>query len=254
MTISSRHPCALEGRVALVTGGSRGIGRAIALDLAAAGAKVGVGFNSDPGAAGETVRLLHGLGGEAVAIRASVADEAAVRAMCREVKTRFGRLDVLVNNAGITEDGFALMMSTKKWEKVLSVNLTGSFLCSREAMSLMASAKTGCVVNIASVSGFSPPPGQANYAAAKGGVIALTKALAREGAQYNIRVNAVAPGFIETDMTRNLAGTGLRRFVENIPLGRVGRPEEVAKVVTFLATDDASYINGQVIVVDGGLT
>ncbi|WP_338430134.1 3-oxoacyl-[acyl-carrier-protein] reductase [Synechococcus elongatus] len=241
----------LTDRVALVTGASRGIGRAIALELAAAGAKVAVNYASSAGAADEVVAAIAAAGGEAFAVKADVSQESEVEALFAAVIERWGRLDVLVNNAGITRDTLLLRMKRDDWQSVLDLNLGGVFLCSRAAAKIMLKQRSGRIVNIASVVGEMGNPGQANYSAAKAGVIGLTKTVAKELASRGITVNAVAPGFIATDMTSELAA---EKLLEVIPLGRYGEATEVAGVVRFLAADPAAaYITGQVINIDGGL-
>jgi 3-oxoacyl-[acyl-carrier protein] reductase len=244
-----------DGSVALVTGASRGIGAAIARDLAAEGATVVVNYARSAEEADKTVAAIEADGGRAAPWQADVGEEDAVRAMVRGIKKEHGRLDVLVNNAGITDDGISLMMSLDKFERVLRTNLTGSFLCSRDSMKVMARQEGGgAIVNIASVSGLAGMEGQANYSAAKGGMIALTKTLAREGAHFGVRVNAVAPGFVDTEMISTIPDDVRERFTAMIPLQRVGRPEEIASVVSFLASSKASYLTGKVVTVDGGLS
>lgn len=241
------------GSVALVTGASRGIGRAVALQLAADGCAVAVNFSSNQEKADEVVAEITSSGGSAVAVRADVGDEDAVRAMFAEVEDALGKVTVLVNNAGITDDGLILRMGSEQWDRVITTNLRSVFLCSKAALRGMIRAKTGRIVNISSVSGVSGNPGQANYAASKAGVIGFTKSLAKEVGSRSITVNAVAPGFIATDMTDALGDEVTGRAAEQISLGRLGTPEEVASVVGYLASDGASYITGQAIVVDGGL-
>lgn len=239
--------------VALVTGASRGIGRAIAVRLASDGFAVAVNYASSGAKAAEVVDEITSSGGTAIAVQADVGDEEAVRAMFADVEEALGPVGVLVNNAGITDDGLMLRMGADQWDRVIATNLRSVFLCSRTALRRMIRAKSGRIINISSVSGVSGNPGQANYAASKAGVIGFTKSLAKEVGSRSITVNAVAPGFIETDMTNALGDEVTGRAEEQISLGRLGTPEEVASVVGYLASDGASYITGQVIVVDGGL-
>lgn len=240
--------------VALVTGASRGIGKAIALDLAAQGVKVVVHYNHQAEEAASVVEHIQQSGGNAMLVQANIAQESEVQRMCREIKKQFGRMDILVNNAGITRDGFVTMMSENKWQEVIDTNLKGSFLCTREAIKIMHRQKCGSIINVASTSGLIGQPGQLNYSASKGGLIAFTKGLAREVASQGIRANVVAPGFTETDMTRQMEPTVLKKYLEMVPLGRIGQPEEIAYMVTFLASTRAAYITGKVFVIDGGLT
>ena len=247
--MSSSTP--LAGQIALVTGASRGIGRAIAEALAAAGARVVVNYASSDEAAAEVVRRIEAAGGQAWAHQANVAIEAEVEGMVKAVLEKEGRLDVLVNNAGITRDGLLMRMKTADWQSVIDLNLTGVFLCTRAVSRSMLKARSGRIINITSVVGLMGNPGQANYSAAKAGVIGLTRSTAAEFASRGITVNAVAPGFIATDMTRDL---NAEPILAAIPLGRLGQPEEVAGAVRFLAADAAAaYITGQVLAVDGGM-
>jgi 3-oxoacyl-[acyl-carrier protein] reductase len=243
----------LQGRVALVTGGSRGIGAAVAQALAAAGAALAVcARNGDAAAA--TAAAIAGQGGQAFGVAADVsraADTERVVAACVE---RFGRLDILVNNAGITRDGLVLRMKDEDWSDVLAVNLNGAFYCARAALrAILKQKQSGRIINVGSVVGSMGNPGQANYVASKAGLVGLTKALSREVASRGVTVNAVAPGFIETDMTAGLPGAAKDAYRAQIPLGRFGTAAEVAAVVAFLASDAAAYITGQVIHVNGGM-
>jgi len=241
----------LQDQVALVTGASRGIGRAIALDLAAEGAKVAVNYASSSTAAEEVVSQIKDQGGEAIAIGADVSQAEAVDTLVKAVMDQWGQIDVLVNNAGITRDGLLLRMKPEDWQAVINLNLTGVFLCTRAVSKIMLKKRKGRIINIASVSGLMGNPGQANYSAAKAGVIGFTKTVAKEIASRGVTANAVAPGFIATDMTKDLAADDILKF---IPLGRYGQPEEVAGMVRFLAADPAAaYITGQVFNVDGGM-
>ncbi|HJE83806.1 3-oxoacyl-[acyl-carrier-protein] reductase [Megasphaera stantonii] len=243
----------LTDKTAVVTGGSRGIGRAIAVALAAEGAKVAVIYAGNAAAAEETLSLIKEQGGEAVAMQCDVADDAAVSDMINAVKEQFGSVDILVNNAGITRDGLLMRMKEGDWQAVLDTNLTGVFHCTKAVTKLMMKQRSGAIINITSVVGQTGNAGQANYAAAKAGMIGFTKSVAKELASRGIRVNAVAPGCIDTDMTAVLSDAVKEDMLKSIPLGRVAQPEEVAKAVVFLASDNASYITGQVLNVDGGM-
>ena len=247
--MSSSAP--LAGHVALVTGASRGIGRAIALELGAAGAQVVVNYASSPEAAEAVVAAITAGGGQAWSHRANVADEGEVDAMVKTVLEKAGRLDVLVNNAGITRDGLLMRMKTADWQSVIDLNLTGVFLCTRAVSRAMLKARSGRIINITSVVALMGNPGQANYSAAKAGVIGLTRSNAAEFAARGVTVNAVAPGFIESDMTAEL---DKEPILAAIPMGRMGSAAEVAGAVRFLAADPAAaYITGQVLQVDGGM-
>ena len=241
----------LAGHVALVTGASRGIGRSIAIALAADGAEVVVNYANSPDAADAVVAEIKAAGGQAWSHQANVADEEQVETMVKTVIETCGRLDVLVNNAGITRDGLLMRMKTADWQSVIDLNLTGVFLCTRAVSRSMLKARSGRIINITSVVGLMGNPGQANYSAAKAGVIGLTRSSAAEFASRGVTVNAVAPGFISTDMTKELDVTPI---LASIPLGRMGQPEEVASAVRFLAADPAgAYMTGQVLQVDGGM-
>jgi 3-oxoacyl-[acyl-carrier protein] reductase len=245
---SSQH---LSERVAIVTGASRGIGRAVALALAAQGAKVTVNYASSSAAADEVVKAITEAGGSAIALQADVSKLEQVDTLVNQTLEKFGRVDVLVNNAGITRDTLLLRMKPEDWQAVIDLNLTGVFLCTRAVSKIMLKQKSGRIINIASVAGQMGNPGQANYSAAKAGVIGFTKTVAKELASRGITVNAVAPGFITTDMTSDLKSEEILKY---IPLARYGEPEEVAGMVRFLAADPAAaYITGQVFNVDGGM-
>ncbi|OKH19000.1 3-oxoacyl-[acyl-carrier-protein] reductase [Hydrococcus rivularis NIES-593] len=242
----------LQDRVAIVTGASRGIGRAVALALAAQGAKVVVNYASSSTAADEVVKAIAQAGGEAIALQADVSKAQEVDNLIEQTLNKFGRIDILVNNAGITRDTLLLRMKPEDWQAVIDLNLTGVFLCTKAVSKTMIKQRSGRIINISSVAGQMGNPGQANYSAAKAGVIGFTKTVAKELASRGVTVNAVAPGFIETDMTSNLSNT--EEILKFIPLGRYGKPEEIAGMVRFLAADPAAaYITGQVFNVDGGM-
>ena len=240
----------LKGKAALVTGGSRGIGRAVCLELARRGAAVAVNYAGNEQAARETVEACRALGVEAEAFQADVADPAACEELVKAVKDRFGRLDILVNNAGITRDGLLMTAKEEDFSRVLDTNLKGAYFCMKAASKVMMRQRYGRIISMSSVVGLRGNPGQTNYAASKAGILGLTKAAAKELATRGITVNAVAPGFIETDMTRDLSGQD-NGLLAAIPLGRMGQPQEVAEAVAFLAT--APYITGEVLRVDGGI-
>ena len=241
----------LASKVAIVTGASRGIGRAIALALAEEGANVVVNYARSSAAAEEVVTEITAAGGEAIAVQGDVSQEQQVDDLVKTAKDKWGTIDILVNNAGITRDNLLLRMKPEDWQAVINLNLTGVFLTTRLVSKIMLKQKAGRIINIASVAGQMGNPGQANYSAAKAGVIGFTKTSAKELASRSITVNAVAPGFIATDMTKDLKSEEILKF---IPLGRYGQPEEIAGMVRFLAADPAAaYITGQVMNVDGGM-
>ena len=241
----------LEGKVSIVTGASRGIGRAVARALAAEGATV-VLTARDGGRLAEAVAEITGSGGRAEAAAVDVADRASVESAFDRVVKAHGRIDHLVNNAGITRDNLLLRMKDDEWQQVLATNLTGVFLCTQAVLRPMLRQRSGRIVNVTSVVGLAGNAGQANYAASKAGVVGFTKSVAREIASRSITVNAVAPGFIDTDMTAAMTDKAREAVASSIPLGRTGRPEDVAGAVLFLVSDAAAYITGQVLAVDGG--
>jgi 3-oxoacyl-[acyl-carrier protein] reductase len=241
----------LKDKVALVTGASRGIGKATALALATEGAKVVVNYASSSNAADEVVKEIIEAGGEAIALQADVSQLEQVDNLIKQTLDKFGRIDILVNNAGITRDSLLLRMKPEEWQAVIDLNLTGVFLCTRAVSKIMLKQKAGRIINITSVAGQMGNPGQANYSAAKAGVIGFTKTVAKELASRGVTVNAVAPGFIETDMTSDLKSDDI---IKLIPLGRYGKPAEIAGMIRFLAAAPAAaYITGQVFNVDGGM-
>lgn len=239
----------LKGKTALITGGSRGIGRAIALKMAEQGADVAIVYSGDEAGAADTIRIAAESGVKAAAFKCDVSGFHAVKKLVESVKAAYGTIDILVNNAGITADGLILAMKEDAFDRVISVSLKGAFNMTRHVAPILVKKRSGRIINISSIAGLIGNPGQVNYSAAKAGLIGFTKAVARELAPRNVCCNAIAPGFIKTAMTEGLESP----LMEKIPLGRVGFPEEVAALAAFLASDDAAYITGEVIRIDGGL-
>jgi len=243
-----------SGRVAIVTGGGRGIGRAVAVRLAGEGANVAISFRSNEDAAGEAAEAVRGAGVECEIFRGDVASPEDVQALFKGVSDTFGRVDILVNNAGIRRDNLMMRMKEEEFDDVLRTNLGGTYLCTRAALRPMIRARWGRIVNISSVVGLVGNAGQANYAASKAGIIGFTKSVAREVAQRGITANAIAPGYVETELTGSLPEEVKGRIREQVPVGRFGETEEVAEAVAFLAGEGAGYVTGQTIAVDGGMT
>ena len=243
----------MEGRVALVTGGGRGIGRAIAVRLAKGGAKVAISYRSNDEAAAESAKLVREAGAECETFKGDVASSEDVAALIKGVGEAFGPVEILVNNAGTTRDNIMMRMKDAEFDEVLQTNLKGTYLCTRAVLRGMVRARWGRIVNVSSVVGLLGNAGQANYAASKAGIIGLTKSVAREVANRGITANAVAPGYVETELTGGLSGEIKDRILGQVPVGRFGEPEEIAEVVAFLAGDGAAYVTGQTIAVDGGM-
>ena len=243
----------LAGKVSLITGASRGLGRAIALKFATEGAKVAVNYLGNDAAAEDVIRNIISQGGEAVAVKANVADSDAVKTMVRQVTDQWGRIDILVNNAGITRDGLLPRMSDSAWDEVIDTNLRGAYLCTKFALRSMMNLSWGRIINISSLAGVIGNAGQTNYSASKGGLIAFTKAVAREVGSRNITANVIAPGFFVTDMTDKLPQETREMILSRIPLKRYGTPEDLAELAAFLASEASGYITAQVICIDGGV-
>ncbi len=243
----------LDGKIAIITGAGRGIGRAIAIKFAESGSKVVINYRNSLAQVEELLNTIRNAGGEAVAIQADISKEEEAKKLIEEVKNQFGRIDILVNNAGITKDGLMMRMQEEDFDQVIDINLKGTFFCMKHASNVMLRQRKGKIVNISSVVGLTGNIGQMNYAASKAGVIGMTKSAARELASRGITVNAVAPGFIETEMTEALADKVKEATIAAIPLKRYGYASEVAEAVSFLASEASDYITGQVLVVDGGM-
>ncbi|WP_053362128.1 3-oxoacyl-[acyl-carrier-protein] reductase [Bacillus sp. FJAT-27251] len=243
----------LEGKVALVTGASRGIGREVALELAREGANVAVNYAGSEAKAAAVAEEIRSLGREAIVIQADVSDADSVEGMVKQTIEAFGRIDILVNNAGITKDNLLMRMKESDWDEVININLKGVFLCTKAVTRQMMKQRSGRIINMSSIVGVSGNAGQANYVAAKSGVIGLTKTTAKELASRGITVNAVAPGFITTDMTDKLNEETKNEMLKQIPLARLGEPIDIARTVVFLASEDSRYMTGQTLHVDGGM-
>ena len=243
----------LENRIALVTGASRGLGRAVAVKLASCGASVALNYLSSDEEANKVIKEIESLGGRAMLCKADVSDSRSVRDMTRQIVKQWGKIDILVNNAGIVRDALLLRMPDEVWDEVINTNLRGAYLCAKYALRSMMDQGWGRIINIASLAGIVGNAGQANYSAAKGGMIALTKSMAREAGPRNITVNAIAPGFIVTEMTDKLPQETKDAILARIPLGRFGMTEDIAELASFLASEQAGYITAQVICVDGGV-
>jgi 3-oxoacyl-[acyl-carrier protein] reductase len=243
----------LAGKVALVTGASRGLGRAIAVKLASMGAKVAINYLSNDTEAAKVVQTIVDQGGEAFPVKANVADNEAVKNMVRQVVDKWGQIDILVNNAGITRDRLLPRMSEKDWDEVIDVNLKGAYLCTKFALRSMMNQTWGRIINVSSLAGLAGNAGQANYSASKGGLIAFTKSIAREVGSRNINANVIAPGFFVTDMTNKLPPETREAMLAQIPLKRYGTPEDLAELAAFLASEASGYITAQVICIDGGV-
>lgn len=242
----------LQGKVVLVTGGSRGIGRAICKAFAEQGCKVIINYHSNQEAAESILNEIVAMGQEAEIIQADISQSDQVKSMVSQIRKTYNRIDILVNNAGITKDNLLAMMSVKQWQDVIDTNLNGIFYCTKHVLKAMVGKKSGIIINMTSLSGVAGQEGQTNYSASKGGIISLTKSLAREVAKYGIRVNAIAPGLIETEMLEKIPIEILEHHKKMIPLKRLGRPEEIAKVALFLASDMSSYMTGQILNINGG--
>jgi 3-oxoacyl-[acyl-carrier protein] reductase len=243
----------LDGKVIIVTGASRGIGRSVAIELAKLGAKVVINYAGNEAAAEEVKSIIVAAGGQAIVVKADVGNIEAVDAMVNETINTFGKIDILVNNAGITRDNLLMRMKEEDWDAVININLKGVFVCTKAVSRIMMKQRSGKIINMTSVVGVMGNAGQANYAAAKAGVIGFTKSMAKELASRGITVNAIAPGYISTDMTAVLSEQLKEDLAKKIPVGRLGRPEDVAAAVAFLASDLANYITGQTLNVDGGM-
>ena len=243
----------LDGKISLVTGASRGLGKAIAIKLAAMGSKIVVNYTANEEQANNVVKEIESKGGEAIAIKADVSDSDAVKVMTREIVDKWGKIDILINNAGITKDNLILRMSDSAWDDVINTNLKGAYLCSKFALRTMMDQPWGRIINVSSLAGLIGNIGQTNYSAAKGGMIAFTKSLAREVGSRNITVNAIAPGFIVSDMTDKLPQEMKDEVLSRVSLNRFGTPEDVAELAAFLGSERAGYITAQVICIDGGV-